>query len=174
MDMARAAAANVTLAAATRRLRRARGGRHPDPELCRERLTSTAGSPTAEVLAATAKWQLSSLARSVGVRGARLVAADARHRAPGRLVGAREKSDTQFPGRVMASQCAEAACACFWRWSRSARERTVLVLNHTHLDKSKSAEKKKFHGPGCLELFSCQAAVLAFCCFPDNRRWNAV
>jgi len=110
--MARAAAANGTLAAAARSLARARGGNHPTQERCRECLASAVPGQAGEVLAASAAPQLSLLAQAKGLPGTCLMAIDMHDiahwdRRPGAWpVRSREKNGALLFERVMTAQCA--------------------------------------------------------------------
>jgi len=109
--MARAAAANGTLAAA-RSLARARGGNHPTQERCRGCLASAVPGQAGEILAASAAPQLSPLAQARGLPGTCPMAVGMHDiarwdRRPGAWpVRSREKNGARFFERVMTAQCA--------------------------------------------------------------------
>jgi len=109
--MAQAAATNRTLAAAARRLARARGGDHPTQERCRECLAAAVAGQASEILAASAALRLSLLARAKSLSGTCLIAAGMHDIArwdkrPGAwLVRSREKNGARLFERVMTAQC---------------------------------------------------------------------
>jgi len=109
--MAQAAATNGTLAAAARRLARARDGEHPTQERCRERLASAVPGQAGEILAASAALQLSLLAQANALSGTCPVAVDMHDiarwdKTPGTcLVRSREKNGARFFEGATAAQC---------------------------------------------------------------------